>query len=134
MLSKCWSWNILVLTSIISLYSPLHTGELNYKNSSQLLEFLENYLIYYTRWLWFYKENSKISTFYKITLVLSWSRQRMKHIYKSILDEMKSSYFKKWSILIISSFLSCISIVHCIFLYLNRKTCLTSLPRQEIFG
>ena len=76
----------------------------------------------------------QISTFYQNNLILSWSRQRMKHINKTILDEMKSSYFKKWSILIISSFLSCIYIVHCIFLYLNRKKCLTSLPRQEIFG
>ena len=33
--------------------------------------------------------NLKISTFYQITLVLSWSRQRMKHIYKSILDVLQ---------------------------------------------
>ena len=44
--------------------------------------------------LWFYIENLKISTFYQITLVLSWSKQRLKHIYKSILDKMNSSYFK----------------------------------------
>ena len=36
-----------------------------------------------------------MSTFYKMTLILSWSRQRMKHIYKTMLDEMKSLYFTK---------------------------------------